>query len=85
MTVKFARAYHLFQGFSGLLFILFGFAFPVYIYNKYGFSYGDLYDQVGHVVGQVRYIWVGLGFGCMALVMGTIQLRMAKSHLDKDR
>jgi hypothetical protein len=85
MKVKSNRAYLLFRAASGLLFMFIGVAFPIYIYKEYGFSYGNVYDHGSHVVGQVRYIWAGLGLGCMAFVGGAIRFRIAKFHLNNDR
>lgn len=85
MKVKSNRAYQLFKAGLGFLFMFIGIAFPIYIYKEYGFSYGNVYDHGSHVVGQVRYIWAGLGLGFMFFLCGAIQFSLAKFHLKNDR
>jgi hypothetical protein len=85
MTTKSRRIYLLFRAFNGMVFILIGIAFPIYIYCTYGFSYGPVYDHGSHVIGKVRYIWVGLLLGCMFVAGGAIQYKLAKFRLDNDR
>lgn len=85
MKVKVNRAFLLFRAASGLFFMFIGIACPIYIYKEYGFSYGNVYDHGSHVVGKVRYIWVAFGLGIIAFMMGAIQFRIAKFHLNNDR
>jgi hypothetical protein len=82
MSTKTYRRFLLFQAAMALLCILFGIAFPIYMYVKYGFSYGDVYDQAHHVVGHVQYFWFGACFGVLAIGLGAFGFKLAKDNLD---
>ncbi len=75
----------LWQLIASYVFIFIGFLIPICIYNEYGLSNGNLYNQDGAVIGSVNYLLIGLGLGLFAVSISIFSIKMARRSLKELR
>jgi hypothetical protein len=59
--------------------------FPPYIFARYGFSVGPLYDRWGNVIGHVNYFVSSLGLAAFFVVIAGVSFRVASKVLRQVR
>ncbi|GLQ46529.1 hypothetical protein GCM10007862_15800 [Dyella lipolytica] len=80
MNKKSYRRFLIYQGAIGIVLVLLGLWFPIFIYEKYGFTSQNIYDTQGHVKGQGIYFYYGLGMGGFAVALGICILLVIRHY-----
>jgi len=73
------------QRVASLGFICVACLFPPYIFARYGFRAGPLYDRWGNVIGHVNYFASSLGLAAFFVVVAGISFRVASKVLRQVR
>ena len=55
--------------------------FPPYIFARYGFSVGPLYDRWGNVTGHINYFVASLGLAVLVVLVAGVSFRVASKVL----